>query len=176
MSGTTSWALLLRAVNLGPRNKLAMADLRALLTDLGHGDVRTLLNSGNAVFTSTRRSRPMLTKEIEDGLRDRHALDVRATLRTQQELAAALDGLPKEFAGARYVVLSFLFGPVPAARAKDVQAWDVSPERIVVRDDLLYIAYDAGVHTSKLTNAALEKRLGVPTTARTPETVRKLLG
>mgnify|MGYP003296436926 CR=1 FL=1 len=49
----SSWVLLLRAVNLGPRNKLKMADLRALLGDLGHDDVRTLLNSGNAVFGST---------------------------------------------------------------------------------------------------------------------------
>jgi hypothetical protein len=37
----TTWIALLRGINLGPRNKIAMADLRELLTELGHGDVRT---------------------------------------------------------------------------------------------------------------------------------------
>ena len=171
----TTWALLLRAVNLGPRNKLKMADLRDLLTELGHTDVRTMLNSGNAVFTSSRTSAKALAKEIEDGLRDRLSLDVRATLRTQPELEAALTGLPKQFLGAKYVTLSFLMDKPTAAKVKDVQGWDVSPERLVLGDGVLYIAYDEGVHTSKLTNTALEKRLGVPMTARTPETIRKLL-
>jgi UDP-N-acetyl-D-mannosaminuronate dehydrogenase len=50
-----------------------------------------------------------------------------------------------------------------------------SPERIVPGEGLVYIAYAEGVHGSKLTTAALEKKLGVATTARTPETIRKLL-
>ena len=171
----TTWALLLRAVNLGPRNKLKMADLRDLLTELGHTDVRTMLNSGNAVFTSSRSARAAMTKEIEAALQERLALDVRATLRTQPELEAALKGLPQQFLGAKYVVMSFLIGTPTAAKLKDVKAWDVSPERLVVGDGVVYIAYDEGVHTSKLTNEVLEKRLGVATTARTPETIRKLL-
>jgi len=171
----TTWALLLRAINLGTTNKLAMADLRKLLTDLGHEDVKTLLNSGNALFTSSKRSRPAMTKEIEAGLQERHGLDVRTTLRTKDELVAALDGLPRELLGARYVTLSFLFDKPTAAKVKETRAWDVSPERIVMGDGVVYIAYAEGVHGSKLTTAALEKHFGVPTTARTPETVRKLL-
>jgi uncharacterized protein (DUF1697 family) len=42
------WVLLLRAVNLGPTNKVAMTDLKALLEALGHTEVRTYLNSGKA--------------------------------------------------------------------------------------------------------------------------------
>ena len=171
----TTWALLLRAINLGPTNKLAMADLRALLGDLGHEDVKTLLNSGNALFTSNRRSRGPMTQEIEKGLSERHGLDVRGTLRTKDELVTALDGLPRELLGARYVTLSFLFDTPTAANVKQARSWDVSPERIVVGDGVVYIAYAEGVHNSKLTTAALEKKLGVATTARTPETVRKLL-
>jgi uncharacterized protein (DUF1697 family) len=171
----TTWALLLRAVNLGATNKLKMADLRDLLTDLGHEEARTLLNSGNAVFRSSRRARPAMTKEIEKGLHDRLGLDVRATLRTMDELQASLDGLPRAFVGARYVTLSFLFDKPTAAKLKDLQAWDVSPERIVPGEGLVYIAYAEGVHGSRLTTAALEKKLGVATTARTPETIRKLL-
>ena len=43
---------LIRGINVGKSNRIAMADLKSLLTDLGHADVRTLLNSGNAVFRS----------------------------------------------------------------------------------------------------------------------------
>ncbi len=171
----TTWALLLRAINLGPTNKLAMADLRKLLTDLGHDDVKTLLNSGNALFSSSKRSAAAMAKDIEKGLQERHALDVRTTLRTKDELVAALEGLPRELLGARYVTLSFLFDKPTAAKVKETRAWDVSPERIVMGDGVVYIAYAEGVHGSKLTTAALEKHLGVATTARTPETVRKLL-
>lgn len=171
----TTWALLLRAVNVGGRNTLAMADLRALLTDLGHDDVKTLLNSGNASFTSNRRAPGPLTAEIEEGLRTRHGLAVRATLRTQDELAAAVEGLPGELADAAYVVVSFLFDQPTAAAITAVQAWDVSPDRLVLGDGVAYIGYDGPMHASKLQNAALEKRLGVASTARTPATLRRLL-
>src|SRR5690242_5076738 len=117
----TRWALLLRAINLGSTNKLAMADLRTLLTDLGHEDVKTLLNSGNALFSSSKQSRAAMTKEIEKGLNERHGLDVRTTLRTTDELAAALDGPPRELLGARYVTVSFLFDKPTAAKIKETR-------------------------------------------------------
>lgn len=59
---------LLRAVNLGPHKKVAMGDLRELLTDLGFSDVRSLLNSGNLVFRSKvsgAKLETMLEREAE---------------------------------------------------------------------------------------------------------------
>jgi uncharacterized protein (DUF1697 family) len=171
----TDWALLLRAVNLGPRNKLAMADLRTALSDLGYGDVRTFLNSGNAVFTSPKRSAAALRKEIEQALHDDLGLDVRVTLRTRAQLQAALDGVPAAVADASYAVISFLLDKPTAAAVKAVKEWDVSPERLVVGDGVVYLGYAGSLHTSKLQNAQLEKRLGVASTARTPATVQKML-
>jgi uncharacterized protein (DUF1697 family) len=167
----TSWALLLRAVNLGPRNKLAMADLRALLTDLGHEDVRTFLNSGNAVFRSSKRSRPRMVKEIEAGLKERHGLDVRATLRALPELEAALDAAPD----GDKVGLAFLFDPPSAAARRTAEALDLSPDRLVLGDGVAYLVYAVGVAGSNLQTTDLEKLLGVPATVRTAGTVRKLL-
>lgn len=164
----TSWALLVRAVNLGPRNKLAMADLRALLSDLGHGDVRTVLNSGNATFTSSRRDRAALTTEIERELRQRHGLDVGVTLRTSAELGTALDGLPPAFADAAYVVLSFLFD------APEPEALRALPPHVVPGDGVLYVGFAERADAAAPSD--LERMLGVRTTARTPATIRKLLG
>ncbi len=50
-------AALLRGVNVGPAKRVAMADLRALVEGLGYTDVRTLLNSGNVVYTAPGRDR-----------------------------------------------------------------------------------------------------------------------
>ena len=48
----TTYVALLRGINIGPRNKIAMADLRELLGSLGHENVRTHILSGNAIFSS----------------------------------------------------------------------------------------------------------------------------
>jgi uncharacterized protein (DUF1697 family) len=165
------WILLLRAVNLGPRNKLAMKDLAALLTELGHTEVKTYLNSGNATFTSPTRSAQKLATDIEDGLRERLGLDVRACVRKGSDLQKALDELP---ALDGYVVVNVLFDKPSARALKDVLEKDWSPERVVGNDQVLYLAYES-VNGSKLTNAKLEKMLGVGCTARTPATLRKLL-
>lgn len=171
----TDWVLLLRAVNLGPTNKLPMAELRALLTDLGHADVRTLLNSGNATFRSGRRSSATLAREVEDGLRERLGLDVRACVRTAVQVQAALDGLPDDVADGWYVLVTVLFDePRPEGLAEVLGAtWP--DEQVRAGDGVLYLAYGAGVHSSRLTAAWLERRLGVATTSRTPQTLRKLL-
>jgi uncharacterized protein (DUF1697 family) len=167
------WILLLRAVNLGPRNKLAMKDLAALLTDLGHADVKTYLNSGNATFTSPARSAQKLACDIENGLQERLGLDVRACVRKGPDLQKALDELP-DLDG--YVVVNMLFDrPTPAALKAVLEA-DWSPETVVGNDQVLYLAYSpAGLHSGKLTNTKLERMLAVGCTARTPATLRKLL-
>jgi uncharacterized protein (DUF1697 family) len=50
----TTWHFaLLRGINVGRAKRVAMADLRSLVEDLGYGEVGTLLNSGNVVFTTS---------------------------------------------------------------------------------------------------------------------------
>ena len=85
------WVLLLRAVNLGPRNKLAMADLRSVLEGLGHWEVKTYLNSGNATFTSSRRSARALAEGVEKALEKELGLSVGAVVRSPAQVQAVLD-------------------------------------------------------------------------------------
>ena len=58
------FVVLLRGVNVGKGNRVPMAEFRALLTALGHGEVQTLLNSGNAVFSSRAREPARLAEGI----------------------------------------------------------------------------------------------------------------
>ena len=166
-----SWVLLLRAVNLGPTNKLAMTDLTRVLENLGHTEVRTFLNSGNATFVSSRRSAQRLASEIEDALREELGLDVRACVRTQADLRKALDELP-DLPG--YLTVNVLFDrPTPAALKAFLEA-DWSPEVVRGNDQVLYLGFKSAAKT-KLTNTKIEKMLGVGCTARTPATLAKLL-
>jgi uncharacterized protein (DUF1697 family) len=165
------WVLLLRAVNLGSTNKLAMKDLSALLTDLGHTDVKTYLNSGNATFESPRRSAKQLADEVETALRRELDLDVRCCVRRDADIRAAVEEAP---ALPGYVTATVLFDrPTPAA-LKAFLDTDWSPEVVTGNDQVIYTGFQNAART-KLTIGRLEKALGVSGTARTPATLRKLL-
>jgi uncharacterized protein (DUF1697 family) len=165
------WVLLLRAVNLGSTNKLAMKDLTAVLEDLGHTEVTTYLNSGNATFDSSTRSAQKLAADVEQALRTTLHLDVRACVRKEPDLRAALDALPSL---PGYVAVNVLFDkPTPKA-LEDFLATDWSPEVVEGNDQVLYIGFEHAGRT-KLTLARIEKALGVSATARTPATLRKML-
>jgi uncharacterized protein (DUF1697 family) len=168
------WHLLLRAANLGPRNKIAMADLRRILTHLGHEDVTTFLNSGNARFTSSKRSSKALATEVEAAITSELGLTLRACVRSDEEMTSALEAVP-DLEG--YLVITFLFDRPQPAALRAVLERDWSPELVTGNGQVLYIAYSpGGAHSSKLQNGVLEKLLGVGCTARTPATVRKMLG
>jgi uncharacterized protein (DUF1697 family) len=165
------WALLLRAVNLGPTNKVSMAALKQVLEGLGHSEVKTYLNSGNATFESSSRSPKALAEAVEKALAQQLDLHVRACVRRDSDLAKALDELP-DLPG--YVSVSVLFDkPTPAALRAFLET-DWSPEVVTGNDQVLYIGFQDAART-KLTNVRIEKALGVGATARTPATLRKLL-
>src|SRR3954470_757635 len=165
------WVLLLRAVNLGATNKVAMKDLKELLEGLGHTDVKTYLNSGNATFDSTKRSPKQLAEQVEQALRTQLQLNVRACVRRDADLSKALDELPDLPGYVSGTVL--LDKPTPKA-LHDFLATDWSPEVVEGNDQVIYAGFQNAART-KLTIGKLEKALGVSGTARTPSTLRKLL-
>jgi uncharacterized protein (DUF1697 family) len=161
----------LRAVNLGPTNKIAMKDLKSVLEDLGHTEVKTYLNSGNATFDSPKRSAKQLADDVEKALRKELGLSVRACVRRDDAVRTMLDGLP---ALPGYVSVTVLFDkPTPAALRAFLET-DWSPEVVTGNDQAIYTGFQNAART-KLTIVKLEKALGVSGTARTPSTLRKLV-
>jgi uncharacterized protein (DUF1697 family) len=165
------WVLLLRAVNLGPTNKLAMKDLTALLQGLGHTEVKTYLNSGNATFESSKRSAKQLAEDIEAALTKQLKLDVRCCVRRDDDIRKAVDELP-DLPG--YVTVTVLFDRPSAADLTAFLETDWAPEVVAGNDQVIYTGFQNAART-KLTIGKLEKALGVSGTARTPATLRKLL-
>jgi uncharacterized protein (DUF1697 family) len=169
------YAVLLRGVNVGGRNKIAMADLRRILTELGYADVKTHLQSGNAVVSSELPP-DRLAAEIGQALQEQTGLACAVLVRTGPELTALLASHPlgqEPDNGSRYFV-AFLSGvPEPAAAAK-VDGLESGPDRAWVQGQEAFLWCPNGAADTKLTNTSLEKRLGVTATARNWNTVRKL--
>lgn len=167
--------VLLRGINLGPRNRVSMPALRELFAGAGFGDVRTYVQSGNVVLSSdlppdqlARRSAGLIEREL--GLQ----LDV--LVRTAKELAAIVARNP--LAGVavdpkRYQV-SFLAEKLPAAKVRELEQLAAPGERLVAHGRELYAWHPEGVARSKLW-AGLAGKLGVAATARNWRTVTALL-
>jgi uncharacterized protein (DUF1697 family) len=81
--------VLLRGINIGPRNRISMAALRELFTSAGFDDVRTYLQSGNAVLSSDADSE-RLAQECERRIMQAFGLNVDVIVRTRDELAGVV--------------------------------------------------------------------------------------
>jgi uncharacterized protein (DUF1697 family) len=172
-----TYVALLRGINLGPRNKIAMADLREMLTKLGHRDIRTHILSGNAIFTSNRRSIPGLEDEISKAILERFGLDIAVLIRTREELAAVVARNPFEAAKDDPSKCFAIFVSKNPTKAK-VDALDpasYAPDEIRVGDRVIYAWLPNGVQGSKVLALLTDKRLGVTTTNRNWNTTTKLL-
>jgi uncharacterized protein (DUF1697 family) len=166
------WVALLRAVNLGARNKVPMAELRTLLTDAGYGDVRTYIASGNVLLDGPR-GRSTVADEIERLIADAFNVSTTAVMRTPKELAAVVAGHPFGTDTSQSHVV-FLADKPASKGAKQFAAADHSPDRAVLAGADVYLQYPAGVQGSRLSAARLEKLLGLPGTHRNWRTVAKL--
>jgi uncharacterized protein (DUF1697 family) len=78
---------LLRGINVGGRNKVAMADLRAVMTSLGHADVATYIQSGNVVFSTDQTDTALLAASIEGAIAEVLAVAPRVVVVSRAELA-----------------------------------------------------------------------------------------
>jgi uncharacterized protein (DUF1697 family) len=169
--------VLLRGINVGRNKRIAMQDLRAVLAGLGYQDVATLLQSGNAVFTSARRQAGAVAGEIEQGISRELGLSVPCVVRSAAELAAVIAANPftvKVSEGSRLLV-SFLSGPVDRARLAGLDLADFAPDEVHVGDREIYAWLPNGQAGSRIPIDFWDKRLGVVSTARNWNTVTKLM-
>ncbi len=167
---------LLRGVNVGRAKRVAMADLRRVLEALGYVDVRTVLNSGNVVFTVPPGSSGNAAARIEQAIETTLGVASRVTVLTGQEVAAAVRDNP--FAGvaddpSRLLVLA---SPAPKALAllKPVLKEQWAPEAVALGPRVAYIWCAKGVADSRLW-PAVNRALGEACTARNMTTMLKLL-
>ena len=166
------WVALLRAVNLGARNKVPMAELRARLEAAGYGDVRTYVASGNVLLDGPR-SAAALSAELESLIADAFGVAATVMLRKPRELAALVAAHPFGTDTSETHVVFLAARPAKAAAAR-LEAADAGADLAVLAGANVYLRLPRGVHGSRLSGARIEKLLGVPATLRNWRTVTTL--
>jgi uncharacterized protein (DUF1697 family) len=172
----TVYAALLRGVNLGARNRVAMPALREVLEDLGYRDVATYVQSGNVVFGAPGRE-ASVRGAVEAAMRRAFGLTIPVLLRSREQLRSTTEHNPFLRRGVDPATLhvSFLDAKPAAARVRALGERAFAPDDVAVRGRDVYLRCPNGYGRSKLGNAFLEERLGAVATTRNWKTVRTLL-
>ncbi|MFJ3417816.1 DUF1697 domain-containing protein [Streptomyces sp. NPDC086082] len=176
---TTTYAALLRGINVGGNKKLPMADLRTLLEGLGLDGVRTYLQSGQAVFTSGQGDEESLAANIARAIEERFGFTVGVVVRDHAYLAAIVADCPFPAAELEGKQLHVTYYSVPLAddRFAGLDQAAFLPEEFRLGDRALYLYAPDGLGRSKLAAELSRPRLskGVVATSRNWNTVVKLV-
>jgi uncharacterized protein (DUF1697 family) len=168
--------VLLRGINIGSRNRISMPELREALEDTGFKDVRTHLQSGNVVLTSTAKPESVARK-CEKLISERFGLEIPVVVRTQAELGRVVkrNPLAKVATDPKRYQVSFLSAKLPAKVVRELEAAAAESEQVVAIGREVYAWHPKTIARSKLWTKLAGKGLGVTATARNWATVEALL-
>jgi len=166
---------LLRGVNVGRAKRIAMADLRKLVGDLGFGDVRSVLASGNVVFSAPPLAPGDAAAAIEEALVLKLGVAARVTVLGSDELSAIIQEnplLPLATDHAR--LLTFILSePGMKGVLDSLRECDWKPDALALGERAAYVWCPGGVLESAAA-ATVGKLLGDHTTSRNWNTLTKL--
>jgi len=168
--------VLLRGVNVGARNRVAMPKLREALEDAGFADVQTYLQSGNVVLSSSLPSAKVATT-CKRAIARSFRLDLEVLVRSKGQLTAIvkLDPLGHVAKDPKRYQVTFLAGKPPAALVQRLAELATAKERFAAHGRELYAWHPAGIARSKLWAQLASRDLGVAATSRNWTTLTKLL-
>ncbi|PZT70404.1 hypothetical protein DN402_07855 [Streptomyces sp. SW4] len=176
---TTTYAALLRGINVGGGKKVPMAELRALMEELGHGGVRTHLQSGQAVFTSGRGDEESLAAELSAAVEKRFGFAVGVIVRDHAYLKAVADACPFPAADLepRQLHVTYFSAPPGEERFTEIDRDAFLPEEFRLGDRVLYLYAPDGLGRSKLAEHLARPRFtkGLTATTRNWNTVARLV-
>jgi uncharacterized protein (DUF1697 family) len=167
---------LLRGINVGTAKRVSMADLRRLFEDLGYDDVRTLLNSGNVVFTIRKAGSQDHGARVQKAIADRLGIQSRVVVLTRREVADAVAANPLTSVAdhpSRLLVLAFA-DPNGTAKLKPLLKERWSPEALALGKRVAYLWCARGIGISRLWTL-VNRAIGDAGTARNMATMTRLL-
>jgi uncharacterized protein (DUF1697 family) len=168
--------VLLRGINIGSRNRIAMPKLRDALTDSGFSDVRTYLQSGNVVLSGNSKPEGV-ARQIEQLIAREFELDIAVVVRTRAQLAKIVEANPLgEIAKqSKLYQVSFLATKPTREIVRRVEEAATARERVVAIGREIYAWHPDGAARSKLWALLAGPKLGITATSRNWTTVTKLL-
>ncbi|WP_306369968.1 DUF1697 domain-containing protein [Nocardiopsis sp. CC223A] len=144
------YVVLLRGINVGAHNRIAMADLRGLLGDLGYRDVATHLQSGNAVVTSGDEGPDAVAAAVGAGLGERFGLEVPVVVRTAEAFDAAVAANPLEVGDPSRFLVLFCSGTLDTEALSALDTAEYPRERLAVTATEAYTAHEEGLRFARL--------------------------
>lgn len=163
---------LLRAINLGPHNKLPMKDLAAFFTAAGAEDVRTFINSGNVLFSAPAAKIAGIDKKVRAAITKKFGFDAPIVFRTGAEMTKAARSNP--FATDEQVHVTFFADAPKRKNLALLEPKRHASEKIALRGRDLFLHLPKGVGQTKLVAAFVDKTLETFGTTRNLRTVTKL--
>ena len=171
----SDYVALFRGINVGGKHILPMQDLRDILASAGCENIRTYIQSGNAVFT-TSTTAASLSKKISTAIDDGFGFTPQVLLLTANRFKtiAASNPFPEGESTPKSLHVSFLTEAPADPDLNALKELQSDSEQFALHDDAFFLLAPDGIGRSKLA-AKVDRYLGVATTGRNWRTVSKLL-
>src|SRR5215211_4331399 len=171
-----TYVALFRGINVGGKNVLPMRDLITLLEDLGSRNVKTYIQSGNAVFQHEQRDASLLSNKIAAAIKQSHGFEPRVLLLGLEEIERAVESnpFPEAESEPKTLHVHFLASMPKNPDLVALESIKGDSERFALKDRVFYLHAPEGIGRSKLA-ANTEKLLGVAITGRNWRTVCKVM-
>ena len=174
--GMARHVVLLRGINIGPRNRIAMGELREALDEAGFKDVKTYLQSGNVVLGSTAKPESV-GRKVERLIKERFGFEIAVVVRSRAELARIVKRNPhaKVAKDPKRYQVTFLSAKLSAKVVRELEDAAAESEQVVVSGREVYAWHPKTIARSRLWTKLAGKGLGVTATSRNWATVEALL-
>jgi uncharacterized protein (DUF1697 family) len=176
-AGKSTFAALLRGINLGGHKIVKMDQLRKTFDELGFEDVKTYIQSGNVIFKASAQTPENLAKRIEEKILHQFGFPVPVIVKTADEIGEVICNNPllkEKGIDLSKLHVTFLSRSPGKGTLRTLDAVPAAPDQFRCSGRAVYLHCPNGYHASKLTNNVLEKLLKVGTTTRNWKTVNKL--
>jgi uncharacterized protein (DUF1697 family) len=157
-----TWIGFLRAINLGAKRKFPKAEIVSAVEAAGFADVETYINTGNVRFDTTMRSRARIETALEKAFLERAGFEVPTICFTQAELREIAEHAESFGHGGRHYV-SLLKDAPSEATVRELEERSTAEEVAKVGGRAVHLLLGENYHEARLTNAAVERMLGVAT-------------
>lgn len=170
-----TYIALFRGINVGGKNALPMKELVAVLEDLGSRNVKTYIQSGNAVFESKEKDASRLSKKISVEIKKRRGFEPYVLLLKLEDIERAIteNPFPEAETAPQALHVGFLASVPENPNLKTLESLKRECEQFHLIDNVFYLYAPEGVGRSKLA-ANAEKLLGVLMTDRNWRTVCRI--
>jgi uncharacterized protein (DUF1697 family) len=175
MPALTTYAALLRGINVGGKTKIPMKELVKLCESFGWSDVTTLLQTGNVLFRASGST--ALESTLEAGIAAQFGLTISVVIRETAILKAHLAQTPFEKASRddpSHLLLYLSKRPPEPTAIESIRSRATAGELIESQDEAIWIHFPNGIGRSKITPSVMDRAVGSPATGRNWNTFTKL--